>query len=378
MQKTPMDSLSRCVPPLYLAGLAVFVVLAALAGCSHGAAQAPAPRPVVAEHLAPTNTTPSDEYSGDVHARYETSLGFRVAGKIVQRYVNLGDTVHAGQLLAKLDAADAGLNADAAQAALTGAKSSYDLAQRDLERYANLVKTGAVSRSAYEHQEDLYTSAQAAYDQAQRQYELRNNQLKYTELHADHDGVITAVSAEAGQVVAEGQAVMSLAWSDGREVYIDVPENRIAEFNGPKNIHVSLWGAEGHNYSGLVREKSASADAATRTFLVKVAIQHPGPEVKLGMTAGVTVTDALDPEELIVPLTALYHQNTQTAVWVVDPKTSQVQLKPVQVQRYTEGGAVIGGGLAAGDTVVLKGVNELYAGQPVQVATGATGAGNSL
>lgn len=378
MQKSPMDSWSRCVPPLYLAGLAAFVLLAALAGCSHSAAQAPAPRPVVAEHLAPTNTTPSDEYSGDVHARYETSLGFRVSGKIVQRYVSLGDTVYAGQLLAKLDAADAGLNADAAQAALAGAKSSYDLAQRDLERYANLVKTGAVSRSAYEHQQDLYTGAQAAYDQAQRQYELRGNQLKYTELHADHDGVITNVSAEAGQVVAEGQAVMSLAWSDGREIYIDVPENRIAEFSGPKNIHVSLWGAQGKSYSGLVREKSASADAATRTFLVKVAIQHPGPEVKLGMTAGVTVTDALDPEELIVPLTALYHQNTQTAVWVVDPKTSQVQLKPVQVQRYTEGGAVIGSGLAAGDTVVLKGVNELYAGQPVQVASAATGAGNSL
>jgi len=374
----PMNPLPLSSARFSLISLALLLgATSQLAACSHGARVAEAPKPVIAERLALTDTTPRDEYSGDVHARFESALGFRVSGKIVGRYVNLGERVHQGQLLAKLDAADAGLNKDAAEAALTGAKSSYDTAQRELARYAELVKTGAVSRSAYEHEQDLYANAQANYQQAQRQYDLRNNQLAYTELKADHDGVITAVDAEAGQVVAEGQTVMSLAWSDGREVYIDVPENRIAEFSGAKDIGVTLWGAEGHGYQGYVREKSASADPATRTFLVKIAIRDPGPEVKLGMTAGVTVADAVDPEEIVIPLSALYHKDAATAVWVVDAKTSQLALKPVQVSRYTDDGVVIGSGLAPGDTVVLKGVNELYEHEPVKtsapVTTGANG-----
>ena len=343
-----------------------------LAGCGHGSQDLRAAKPVIAVRLAPTDTTDRDRYSGDVHARDESELGFRVPGKIVQRAVNLGDTVKAGQLLARLDAADAALNKDAAEAALTAAKSSYETAQRELDRYAALVKTGVVSRSAFEHQQDLFTTAQANYQQAQRAFDLRGNQLAYTELRADHDGTVTAVQADAGQVVAAGQTVMSLAWSSGREVYIDVPENRIGEFSGAKDIHVSLWGTEGKSYPGSVRERSASADPATRTFLVKIAIRDPGPEVKLGMTAAVDVADAVDPEELLIPMSALYHKDTTTAVWVVDPKTSQLKLKPVQVQRYTDAGVVISSGLEAGDTVVLKGVNELYEQEPVAPALAST------
>src|SRR5690242_281198 len=209
-----MQSLTPSTARFSLVSLALLLGASVqLSACSHGATVAEAPKPVIAERLALTDTTPRDEYSGDIHARYESALGFRVAGKIVGRYVNLGERVKAGQLLAKLDAADAGLNKDAAEAGLAAAKSSYETAQRDLDRYAALVKTGAVSRSAYEHQQDLFATAQANYQQAQRQFDLRNNQLAYTELKADHDGVITAVDAEAGQVVAEGQTVVSLAWS---------------------------------------------------------------------------------------------------------------------------------------------------------------------
>jgi len=351
-------------PGFYLLSLSLAFSLP-LAGCGHGTALAAA-KPVVALKLSLTDTTPRDEYSGDVHARHESILGFRVPGKIVARYVNLGDSVHQGQLLAKLDAADAELNKDAAQAGLTAAQSSYETAQRELARYAALVKTGAVSRSAYERQQDLFTGAEANYRQAQRQYDLRGNQLAYTQLTADHDGVVTSMDAEAGQVVAEGQAVMSLAWSSGREVYIDVPENRIGAFDRAQDISVSLWGTDGRHYAGTVRERAASADPATRTFLVKIALQDPGPEVKLGMTAAVAVADAVDPEELLLPLSALYHKDTTTAAWVVDPKTSKLKLKPVQVLRYTDAGVVIGAGLNAGDTVVLKGVNELYEGEPAK------------
>jgi RND family efflux transporter MFP subunit len=369
--------LSRPVLRATLAPGALALTLA-LTACNHETRPAPPAKPVVATRLSLTDTTARDEYSGDVHARYESALGFRVPGKIVGRYVNLGDTVRAGQLLARLDAADAGLNRGAAEAALTAAKSSRDTAARDLARYAELVKKGVVSRSAYEHQQDVATAAQAAYEQAERQFQLRDNQLKYTELRADHAGVVTALDAESGQVVAEGQTVLSLAWSAEREVYIDVPENRIGEFDGAKDIHVSLWGSDGHAYAGAVREKSASADPATRTFLVKIAIRAPGPEVKLGMTAAVAVADAVDPEEMLIPLSALYHKDTVTAVWVVDPKTSKLALKPVQVQRYMDAGVVISAGLSPGDTVVLKGVNELYEGEPAQPTSPAPGQAGSL
>ncbi len=343
------------------------VVAAALLGaCNRDLRPAADAKPVIAARLDATSATAAEEYSGAVHARYESALAFRVPGKIVARYATLGETVHRGELLARLDGTDAVLERGAADAALAAARSNLQTAQEDLARYARLVKIGAISRSAYDHQRDQVAAAEATYQQAQRQYELRDNQLRYTDLRADHDGVITDVDAEAGQVVAEGQTVVSLAWSDDREVYIDVPENRISEFTGARRISVSLWGMD-HAYPGTVREKSASADPATRTFLVKVAIIGPGPEVRLGMTAGVKVEDAADPKELLIPMTALYHRGAATAVWIVEPRTGRLALAPVRVARYSDDGVVIGAGLAAGDEVVLKGVNELYQGEPVRV-----------
>ena len=344
-----------------------------LAACSGGPHPQPPAKPVVAERLAPTRTAPAEEYSGAVHARYEAALAFRVSGKIVDRYVQLGDTVRRGELLARLDGTDARLEKQAAAAALTAAQSNFETAHRDLLRYATLVKTGAVSRFAYEHQRDRLAAARATFQQADRQYQLRSDQLRYSELRADHDGVITAVGAEVGQVVAAGQTVMSLAWSDGREVHIDVPENRIAEFSGATRIRVSLWGG-GRTYRGVVRERSAAADPATRTFLVKIAILDPGPDVRLGMTAGVTVEDPADPEELVIPMTALYHRGATPAVWVVNPRSRKLELVAVTVKRYTDHGVVISAGLAAGEEVVLKGVNELYEGEPVRLTAPLSGA----
>jgi multidrug efflux system membrane fusion protein len=348
---------------------AVFPAVAAtllLSACNHAVRPAAAPKPVIAVRLDATSSTPAEEYTGAVHARYEAALAFRVPGKVVARYVTLGETVRRGQLLARLDGTDAVLQRDSARAALAAAESNLHTAQEDLARYARLVKMGAVSRSAYDHQQDQTAASLASYQQAQHQYELRQNQLRYTELRADHDGVITAVDAEVGQVVAAGQTVMSLAWSDGREVYIDVPENRIGDFSGAEHIRVSLWGTD-QSYSGTVREKAAAPDPATRTFLVKVAILGAGPQVRLGMTANVKVQDAADPTELLIPMTALYHRGAQPAVWVVDPGTQTLALAPVHVDRYTDRGVVIGAGLAPGEEVVLKGVNELHQGERVRV-----------
>ena len=363
--------------PCRLARLAVLLVtLAAATGCGRTDIQKTAARPVVAERLEVIDTTRTAQYSGDVHARYETTLGFRESGKIERRLVKLGDEVAGGQLLARLDPADARLNLAGARAALAAAKSEYDTTGRDYERYQRLMDKKVVSRSAFEHQRDVYAAAKARYEQAQRQLDLRNNQLDYTELRAEHSGVITVVSAEAGQVVSAGEPVLSLAWSDGREVHINVPEDRIAEFERARNFRIKLWGSDGKTYHGRVRELSAAADPDTRTFLAKIAIDDPAPEVKLGMTAGVTFTDSIDPREIIVPMTALYHSGTKPAVWVVDDRTSQVKLQPVEVGRYTDGGAVIDAGLSPGTVVVTKGVNELHAGEPVNPSLTAARSGD--
>lgn len=361
-----MDSPSSSAALRHIRVVLPVVAALLLAACNRDIRPTLAAKPVIAERLSTTSGTPAEEYSGAVHARYESALGFRVPGKIVARYVTLGETIHRGELLARLDGTDAALERGAAAAALAAARSNLQTAQEDLARYARLVKIGAISRSDYDHQRDQVAAAQASYQQARRQYELRDNQLRYTDLRADHDGVITAVDAEVGQVVAQGQTVLSLAWSDEREVYIDVPENRIGEFTGARRISVSLWGTD-EAYSGMVREKSAAADPATRTFLVKVAIQDPGPAVRIGMTAGVKVEAAADPKELLVPMTALYHAGAATAVWIVDPNTQRLVLEPVRVERFSDDGVVIGAGLTAGQEVVIKGVNELYQGEQVQV-----------
>ena len=370
-----MESPSAAARSRFCRILLTAMAAALLGACNRDIRPAAAPKPVIAQRLDATSAAAAEEYSGAVHARYESALAFRVPGKIVARYVTLGETVHRGALLARLDGTDAVLERDAARAALAAARSNLQTAQEDLARYVRLVKIGAISRLAYDHQRDQVAAAQATYQQAQRQYELRDNQLRYTDLRADHDGVITAVDAEVGQVMAEGQTVMSLAWSDGREVYIDVPENRIGELSGARRISVSLWGAS-RTYPGAVREKSASADPATRTFLVKIAILGPGPEVRLGMTAGVRVADAADSKELLIPMTALYHRAAQTAVWIVDPETQRLALAPVRVERYCDDGVVIGGGLAPGQEVVLKGVNELYQGEQVRVTAAPDGSGS--
>jgi membrane fusion protein, multidrug efflux system len=348
------------------------IAAALLSGCNRDIRPLEAAKPVIAERVDATSATPAEDYSGAVHARYESALAFRVGGKIVARHVTLGETVHRGELLARLDRTDAALERGVADAALAAARSNLQTAKEDLARYSRLVRIGAISRSDYDHQQDRVAAAQATYQQAQRQYDLRDDQLRYTDLRADHDGVITAVDAEVGQVVAEGQSVVSLAWSDDRDVYIDVPENRIGEFTGARRISISLWDTNG-TYAGAVREKSASADPATRTFLVKVAVLRPGPEVRLGMTAGVKVEDAADPKELLIPMTALYHRGGQTAVWTVEPRTGQLALAPVSVERYSDDGVVIAAGLAPGEEVVLKGVNELYQGERVRVTAPVEG-----
>ena len=189
----------------------------------------------------------------------------------------------------------------------------------------------------------------------------------YTQLRADQNGVVTAVQAEVGQVVAAGQPVVKVARLDEKEVAVNVPENRLAELRAMEDVDVSLWATPGKTYSGRIREVSPSADAVTRTYTVKVTVVNPDAAVQLGMTASVSLKGNARGAVARLPLTALFQAGTEPAVWLIDPNTRQVSLKPVQVGRYTQDYVTVLSGLNDGDVVVRAGVHKLNQGEKVRI-----------
>lgn len=305
-------------------------------------------------------------YHGEVHARYETALSFRTGGKIARRAVNLGDTVQAGQLLASLDAADARLAAAAAEAALKAAKDQRDLARREFTRAQDLVARQLISQSAFDARQTEYQIAEARLREARNQAELHRNQAAYTDLKAEHDGVITAVLAEAGEVVVAGQPVLGFARSGERELWIDVPENRVDAVTADQQLTVSFWALPEVTVQGRVREIAADADPASRTYRVRITLINPDSQIKLGMSADAVFTHATPDAVAVLPLTCLYHEQGKPAVWVVDPQTGSVALRNVHILRYRDDAMILDEGLQTGELVVTKGVHKLHAGEIVQ------------
>lgn len=345
--------------------LAGLVAAVALSACGREEPPPPPPRPVVTVTASPTTGTEMAVYSGEVRARREADLGFRIPGKIVARYVDVGTPVKTGTALARLDPVDAQLNVAASQSALAAAETEFKFAKAELDRYASLLQKQFISQAVYDQKQNAYNSAKARYEQAQSQLAVVRNQSAYTTLIADQDGVVTAVTAEAGQVVAAGQPVMRIARPEEKEVLISVPETRLDELKaGAREIAVRTVAEPDKIYRGAVREIAPNADPATRTFATRVAIVDPGPGVALGMTANVLLMSR-NGGGIVLPLTAIYRQGNDPAVWVVDPKSNAVRLQPVAVAQYREDGAVITSGLSGGEQIVAAGVNKLVAGQVV-------------
>ena len=347
--------------------LAVALSLALLAGCSP---KEPAPEPMRSVKLITVGAAPLHaqlEYAGEVRARIESRLGFRVAGKIAERQAQLGQRVAAGQVLAQLDPRDYQLAADASRAQVTSARTQRDLAAADLQRYAALKAQNFISGAELERREATLKSAQATLDQAQAQLTSQGNQAGYTRLVADAAGVVTSVDAEPGQVVAAGTPVVRVAQDGPRDVVFSVPEDRFAALKPGQPVGVRIW-SDAESFTGRVREVAASADPVTRTFLVKVAIE--GPEMPpLGATAYVR-PKALGREgvqALKLPTSALRQEGGQTAVWVFDPATSTVRSQPVQIATADGNDVVIAAGLTPGQQVVATGVHVLSPGQKVSV-----------
>ncbi|CAB3808293.1 Multidrug resistance protein MdtA [Paraburkholderia fynbosensis] len=357
------------------AGAVALAAVLTLAACSKKEAAAPAPRPVVAVAVqADGNGMPATSLPGEVQSRYSTPLSFRVGGKIIERRVRLGDAVKSGQIVALLDPADAQKNAASAQAQLEAAEHGLVFAKQQLDRDQVQAKENLIAPAQLEQTTNAYASALAQRDQAAQQAALAKNQLQYTTLVAAHAGVITAEQADTGQNVSAGQAVYNLAWSGDIDVLCDVPESALAGFALGQSANVTLAALPGRKFTARVRELSPAADPQSRTWRARLTLDNPGPDVRLGMTADVAPLASSQANGaarqngfVTLPVTALFHEGREPAVWVVRNTDNALELRRVTVTRYTERTVVIGEGLKDGERVVLQGVHTVTAGEKVRV-----------
>ncbi|MEO6565057.1 MAG: efflux RND transporter periplasmic adaptor subunit [Casimicrobiaceae bacterium] len=353
-------------------GVLAVAAAALLAAC--GAKEPPAPvvRPVVLTKVTVGAGANSAVFAGEVRPRHETDLGFRIAGKLAERLVDVGTQVRRGQALARLDPADVGLQADAAKAQVAATETEYKFAQAEYDRYQGLLREKFISASALDAKRNAADTNRAKWEQAKANLAVAQNQRGYATLVANADGVITSANAEPGQVVTVGQAVVRLARDTEREVLISVPENRLRELTSAGQLVVALWANPGKIYQGKVREVSPAVDPATRTFAVRVSILDADPTVRWGMTANVGALSATAAPTAVLPLTSIYQKDGEPAVWRYDATTHAVTLIPIIVAQYREDGVVVTGGVADGDVIVAAGVHKLQPGQVVKPYEGGT------
>lgn len=345
--------------------LPAFICAVALSACGK---ETPPPakieQPALTQIVGAVAGDSSNIYSGEIRARHEMQLGFRVGGKIVERLVDVGSLVKVGQILARIDGVDSGLQVSSAEAQL-------QLAEADAKRYRDLFGKKFVSQSALDAKETVLKSAAA-------QAGLARNQSAYTTLQADHAGVVSATLAEVGQVVGAGQPVVRLAESGEREVLIAVPESQFAKLKVGAAAEVLLSSDDNTELrlSGRLRELSPAADAASRTYAARIALNQSRADVALGMTAKVRFVSKQNGSALVIPLTAVFQQGDQAAVWIVAADHS-VSLRPIKIAAYRDAGAMVSSGLAAGERIVSAGVHKLNAGEKIHaIETGGTEAGS--
>ncbi len=340
----------------------------ALAACGDKQEASQPARPVKTFVVQPPSAERTLTYSGVIAPRIESQLGFRVAGKIVERFVNVGEQVKAGQKIARLDEVDLKLAENSARASVQSAKARVDVAKDAFDRAAYLLPKGFIAKAVYDQRKLDYDAATAAYTSAKDQLDQAANATSYALLVADKDGIVTAVRAEPGQVVSAGQAVISLALTESVEVAAAVPENEIARLSVGEPARIALWSAPEVSSDGKIREIASAADTASRTYAVRVAIAHPKPEMRLGMTTSVTfrVKEATPP--VVVPLTALTEDGGKPVVYVADKARETVARREVTLGGVAEDGVRITSGLIPGEIVVSGGIQFLRDGMEVRLS----------
>jgi RND family efflux transporter MFP subunit len=305
----------------------------------------------------------SSFYTGEIRARHEVELAFRVGGKIAARLVDTGAEIKAGQALARLDPNDLQLSAAAARAQLAAAESDLSTTRAERDRYAGLLARKFVSQGAFDAKENAFNSAQARLEQARAQNQISSNQAAYGTLSSEFPAIVTAVLADTGQVVSPGQPVLRIARPEEKEVAVAIPENRLAELKAAKHLAVGLWADQKISLRGELRELAPAADPATRTYAARIRLINPPADVRLGMTARIAVGNDAD-GSLLVPLSAVIDQGQGPLVRVV--KNGKVASRSVRLAEFREDGVTITGGLQAGELVIVSGAGKLVDGQDVQ------------
>lgn len=362
----------------HMGALALFFT--GLAACSKQEAPREPLRAVKLVTVSADGLSVSGEFAGEVRARVETRLGFQVPGKLVQRPAELGQRVAAGQLLARLDAQDYQLAAQAAQAQVSAAQSQRDLAAAEFKRFEALKAQNFISGAELERREASLKAADAGLNQAKAQAQAQGNQAAYARLLASHAGVITAVEAEVGQVVSAGQPVLRLAHDGPRDVVFAVAEQTALLLHVGQSMQAILV-STGQTIKGKVRELAASADPVTRTYTVKLGLEG-SERLPLGATVNVLASHLQGSRSAVIklPTSALRQEGSGTVVWVLDEASMTVRTQAVQVGVLDDNEVVITEGLKAGQKVVSAGVHVLSPGQrvtaygPTTFATPATGA----
>jgi multidrug efflux system membrane fusion protein len=342
----------------------------ALAACSGPDAPAVPARPVLVVHPGGGAEAAALAFAGEGRAREESTLSFRVGGNLTRRFVDVGDAVHRGDLLAELDPGDLRLQAQAAQAQLVAAEAELARAGADRARFARLAQQQLVSRSALDAQNAAYAAAAGQAKAARANLDVARNQAGYSQLRAPRDGVIAARQAEAGQVVAAGQAVFSLAGDAGREIAIALPESVIRGFRVGQPVLVELWNAPATRLPGTIREIAPAADPQTRTYAARVALAAAAADaVELGQSARVYARagdDDAAQSALTLPLAAIQRgAGGATAVWVVDPASHALHSTPVRLGAFAEDSVPVLGGIDASDWIVAAGGHLLREGEVV-------------
>lgn len=334
-----------------------------LAACGHEEAVQTSVRPAIVVQPQPSAQA-MDSYTGEVRARYEPDLAFRIGGKVSQRRVEEGERVRANQPLAELDPQDVRLQLDAARAQVAAAEANLSLVRAERDRYKTLMDRQMVSRSQYDNAENLYRAGEARLRQIKAEFTVAGNQAGYAVLRAPQDGVVARRAVEVGQVVSAGQTVFTLATDGEREVAISLPEQGFARFKIGQPVSVELWNQPDQRFTGHIRELSPAADPKSRTFAARVAFTGGKVPAVLGQSARVFIqADGIIP--LSVPLSALSAENGASYVWRVRPD-STLERTPVRIGAFGEHSVPVLEGLHSTDWVIAAGVHVLHEGQQVR------------
>lgn len=348
-------------------GLAACAVAALFAGCKvEPPVKEAEVRPVKVAVVAAAPQGRTLTYSGVVRPRIETTLGFRVPGKMVARSVNVGDRVDVDQEIARLDPTDLVLAENAARAAVAAARSRRDMASDHLERAKVLLPKAIVAQATYDTRRNEFDAAASALDSAESQLQQAINAVSYATLRTDKAGIVTSVMGEPGHVVAAGQAVITLAEAGETEIAVAVPEQDAGRLRIGQRARITLWAGPHVTVEGRIREIAGQADPALRTYAVRIAVPQPPPTMRLGMTATVALSfETTAP--MLVPLTALSESDGGVVAFVVDAVHKVVRRTAVSVAGVAEDGVEIASGVQVGDLVVTGGVQFLRDGMRIRL-----------